>query len=443
MANYFMTIFFLFPFLMTGAIAFGDQADFKEKSNLHTLKLAQSATVKQQNKNGSSLNQEKDTKKTIQSPFIKTEHQFVFKLSEKNNSEEELSLFKEKNFIFSGKLKINPYVVKRGDKNDNVLDTRLYGQVYWKLSESLFIYHEALLLGRHGSIQSVYPREYKKPGYNPLEFFLEYDYSSHLEFKFGSLKQSFLSAPLLITDKTFPGFRETISFSLLEEVTSQLLFQQTIPHNIDDGTEYFSQLTYTPFFFTGSLFLETKPLPKLFNSIIEDKLTAFYFTPLPPAVAKIGEIEGNSIAGYGSAVELNFQFVGIHNNIHWQFPIKDSWVIELGWDYLHNFGAPSAYNKGGRFYASVYYDLFGLMELKATGELFGNQSDSSVAFYNDWKYGHNNRQGVGVEFQGHFYQSGLTIGARYMQTRPIEMGRTSLGEGHYISIYIETGYLTI
>ncbi|MCY4513078.1 MAG: hypothetical protein OXB86_05265, partial [Bdellovibrionales bacterium] len=341
------------------------------------------------------------------------------------------------------KLKINPYVVKRQDKNDNVLDTRLYGQVLWKLSDDLFIYHEALLLGRHGSIQSLYPREYKKAGYNPLEFFLEYDYNSYLEFKFGSLKQDFLSAPLLITDKTFPAFRETISFSLPKEVTGQLLFQQAIPHNIDDGTEYFAQITNTPFFLTGSLFLEKKSLPKLFNSGIEDKLTFFYFTPLTPAVARVGQREGNSTSGEGSDAGFSFQFVGIHNNIHWQIPIKDSWVIELGWDYLHNFGAPDSYNKGGRFYTSVYYDFFGLMELKATGEMFGNQSDSSIAFYNSWKYGHNNRQGIGLELQGHFYQSGLTVGARYMQTRPIETGRTSLDEGHYFSIYIETGYLSI
>ena len=212
---------------------------------------------------------------------------------------------------------------------------------------------------------------------------------------------------------------------------------------MDDEIQYFSQFTNTPFFFTGSLFLEIESHPKLFHSNVEDKLTFFYFTPLPPAVAKEGERDGNSILGHGSDAGLRFQFFGIHNNINWQLPIRDSWIIELGLDYLHNLGAPDTYNQGGRFYASLYHDLLGLMELKVMGEMFGNQSDSSVSFYNSWKYGHNNRQGFGVGLQGHFYQSGLTVGARYIYSHPIEVRRTSLEEGHYFSIYIGTGYISI
>ena len=360
-----------------------------------------------------------------------------------NDVASEVSPIKKENFNFSGKVTFNPYIVKRQDKNDNVFDAKMYGKVNWKFSDNLSIYCEGLLLGRHGSIQSLWPREYKKEGFNLLELFLKYNYKSYLEIQFGSLRQDFLSAPLLMTDETFPAFREIFSFSLPQDVTGQLLFQQAIPDSMDDDIQYFSQLTQTPFFFTGSVFLEAKSHPKLFHSNVEEKLTFFYFTTLPPAIAKEGERNGNSVLGHGSDAGFNFPFYGIHNNMNWQFPFKDSWVVELGWDYLHNFGAVENYNKGGRFYAALYHDFFNLMELKVMGEVFGNQSDASVASYNSWKYGHNNRQGAGVGLQGYFYQSGLTVGAHYIYTHPIETLRTSLDEGHYFSIYIETGYISI
>lgn len=411
MINYFIAIFLLFSLSLTGITTFGNQELSFPNTDSSSFKLSDGFLL---SLNSNGIEKERDV-----SPST------------------------EKNFKFSSRVRFKPFIVKRQDKNDTVFDARMYGKVDWKFSDSLSIYSEGFLLGHHGSIQSVYQREYRKEGFNLLEIFLKYNYNSHIKIKFGSLHQDFLDAPLLVKDKTFPAFQEIVSFSLPWDVTGQLILQQAIPNNMDDDIQYFSQLTNTPFFFTGSLFLETKSHPQLLYSSVEDKLTFFYFTPLPPVIAIIGHRDGNSVSGDGSDAGLKFPFIGIHNNINWQFPFKDSWVVELGLDYLHNFGAPKTYNTGGRIYASLYHDFLELMELKATGEIFGNQSDASVAFYNEWKYGHNNRQGMGLELRGYFYQSGLTVGARYIYNYPIETRRTSLEEGHYFSIYIGTGYISI
>ena len=410
------------PFFASGISVFADQKKLKQHSVVTEAENVRSENLES---NPSSFNMPEDFLLTL------------------NDTASDTPQFKKENFNFSGKVTFNPYAVKRQDTNDIVFDAKMYGKVNWKFSDNLSLFYEGLLLGRHGSIQSVHPRENKKEGYNLLELFLKYDYKSYLEIQFGSLRQDFLSAPLLMDDRTFPAFREFFSFSLPENITGQLIFQQAIPDNMDDDVQYFSQLTQTPLFFTGSVFLETESHPKLFHSNVEEKLTFFYFTTLPPAVAKIGERDGNSALGHGSDAGLTFEFYGVHNNINWQIPFKDSWVVELGWDYLYNFGAVENYNTGGRFYASLYHDFFNLMELKVTGEVFGNQSDASVAFYNSWTYGHNNRQGAGLGLQGYFYQSGLTVGTRYIYTQPIETLRTSLEEGHYFSIYIKTGYISI
>ena len=348
-------------------------------------------------------------------------------------------------FTFSGKVNFDPYMARSRSWNDILFRTKLYGKVYWSLFDNLSVQTEGLLLGRKGSIQSVYGKEYRREGFNFLEFFFNYNYNSRFEIKFGVLNQDFLKAPLLMTDRTFPALQESFSFFLPKNITGRFVFQQAIPNNADDDVKRASQLTpLPPLFFTGSAFLETKSHPYLFNSNVRERLTFFYFTRLPSSVAdQKGRIYGNSILNYGSDAGFLFDFYGIHNTLSWRIPFKDSWAVELEWDYLHNFGAESSFNKGGRYRLSLYHDFFNLIEFKLTGEVFGNQSDSSVAFYNSEIYGHNNRQGAGLILQGHFYQSGVTVGGRYLYARPIEGRRTSLEGSHYFSIYIRTSYVSI
>ena len=348
-------------------------------------------------------------------------------------------------FTFSGKVSFDPYMARSRSWNDILFRTKLYGKVYWSLFDNLSVQTEGLLLGRKGSIQSVYGKDYQREGFNFLEFFFNYNYNARFEMKFGILNQDFLKAPLLMTDRTFPALQESLSFSLSENITGRFVFQQAVPNNADDDVKRASQLTaFPPLFFTGSAFLKTESHPRLFNSNVEGGVTFFYFTKLPPSVAdQKGRIYGNSILNYGSDAGFLFGFYGMHSALSWRAPFNDFWAMELTWDYLHNFGADPGFNKGGRYRLSLYHNFFNLMEFKVTAELFGNQSDSSVAFYNSEIYGHNNRQGAGATLQGHFYQSGVTVGARYLYGKPIEERRTSLEGSHYFSVYIRTSYVSV
>ena len=346
-------------------------------------------------------------------------------------------------FKFYTKADYSPYTVFDSARNDIVFRLEVFGKLDWRVSDTFSVYIQGSLLGRDGFTQSLHRREHRKEGFNFLEWFVKYDYSRYLELQHGFIKQDFLKAPLLMTDRTFPALLESFSFSLPWDIQGRLVFQQAIPNSADEDVRRSSQIKDKPYFFTHSLFMKTKSHPLLFNSDVEENLTFFHFTELPSAVALKGKIYGNSIRGEGSASEFKYGFFGLHNNLKWKFPVHDSWIVELGWDHLWNFRARSRLNMGGRYYISVFHDFYNLMEIRGTWELFGNQSDSSVAFYNSELYGHNNRQGFGLELKGHFYQSGLTVGARYIFSRPIEKQLSPFGEGHYFAIHIGTNYVSI
>ena len=140
--------------------------------------------------------------------------------------------------------------------------------------------------------------------------------------------------------------------------------------------------------------------------------------------------------------EFKYQFYGIHNTIQAKTFLSSNWIVEAGYDFLHNFGAPDTYNQGERFFASIYNNFQDLMEIKLTGAYFANQSDSSVSFYNTEEYGHNNRKGWFVKLENHFYESGITFGISYVDSVPINTP-SHIERSRSLMFFIGTNYVQI
>ena len=341
------------------------------------------------------------------------------------------------------------YTLKDKTTINTISSTEVYGKMQWFLFNNFSIYIQGLIIGRNGFSQSIYDREDRRSGFHFLEGFLKYKHSSDFEILFGNINQDFLQTPLLMTDKTFPGVIEKVNFYLFENLTGQWVFQQAIPDNATESVRRAPQLVSTPFFFTQSLFLNATKLPFL-SSIpllskltLKEKLTSFYFTNLSPAIADRGRLYGNSISHIGSDSDFKFKYYGFYNSLVLQTVMGSQWIAEFGLDFLHNLGATDTYNQGERSYFSLYHNFRDKIELKTTLEYFANQSDSSIAYYNSEIYGHNNRVGVGLKLESHFYQSGLNLGVSYRYSQPIEKLRTIQGEGHYLLVYIGTNYVSI
>lgn len=325
-------------------------------------------------------------------------------------------------------------------------NVEIFGKISWKVLKDFSFNSEVLLMDSRGFIQSIYDREDRKSGFHFLEAYFKWNAFPKLAYlRLGHKNQNFFKAPLLITDKTFPSLAGVIEdLPLVKDLSlKQFMLQVSVPDNAMEFIQRESQLLPDPpYFLSTSAFLEWNNLYFLEGSL-QNNLIAFYFTDLPTSVAQKGIIGGNTIDGEKDDSELKHKFYGLHNTIKAKATLASTWILEVGYDYLHNFGAPDAYNQGERIFASLYHQFYELMEIKLTGAYFANQSDSSVAFYNTEVYGHNNRRGWFINLANHFYESGITLGVRYVDSQPINITKSALGNAYSFMFFIGTNYVRI
>ena len=115
--------------------------------------------------------------------------------------------------------------------------------------------------------------------------------------------------------------------------------------------------------------------------------------------------------------------------------------MEFGNDFIYNFLAPENHRMGERYYGALYHNYEDFMEFKFTLEYFGNESDTSVAFFNSELYGHNDRYGFLVNLQSHLYSSGITLGFSYVRSWPINPSVKK--EEHTYIFSVKTNYMPI
>ena len=322
-----------------------------------------------------------------------------------------------------------------------IFSTEFYGRLRWQVLESLSFYNQAVLIGRSGFTQSRYDRGDRKNGLHLIESYFDIEISS-FQIRIGNIKQDFLQAPLLVTDKTFPSLFEKVSFKVDENIKLSLLFQQAV---MDNSVESFNReaqkIRGFPVFLTSSLFLDWE---NFMETNIEEKLTFFYMYNLSPALADRSNILGNTVNYYDSDSRFKYNFFGFYNKLAIYKKLSDKWIWSLGGDIIYNFLAPDAFNQGERFYSSLYYNYQDIIEFKFTGEYFANQSDTSVAYYNSELYGHNNRIGGLASLTAHFYKSGMTLSLSYIGSDAINGGhKTATGFASTVALVLMSNYMSV
>ena len=331
------------------------------------------------------------------------------------------------------------YTVTERSSEDTVLSTEIYTKINWNLLDSLSIGIEGLVIGRNGFTQSIYDRPDRRNGFHFIEGLFKWRILPYLEIKFGNIKQDFLEAPLLITDKTFPSVIGTLYLYDSDSLKLSMILQQAIPSNATGSIKRESQIIETPYFITASLFLNQNN--SFFN--LKNKLTTFYFSNLSSAIANQGKIYGNTIDFIQSESKFKYRFTGIYNKVNLQIPFSGQWYGEIGGDVIYNLKAPDTYNQGERIYGSFYYDFYDFIEIKFSGEYFANQSDTSVSYYNSEIHGHNNSVGFGLNVQSYFYNSSLRVKLSYIHNRPINPERSTIGNSNSFIFLVGTNYVSI
>ena len=343
------------------------------------------------------------------------------------------------------KAAFNPKVFYGKNTTGAIIVMEIYGKLSWDLIETLSVHTQGLIVGRSGFTQFIHDRQDRPSGSYLQEGFFKWKPYSYFSLKTGIIEQSFLEAPLLITDKAFPSFQGKLSLNnFFSSSKLSVLLQVAMPTNTIEAIQREHQfvrgyplfLSYSTFFNSSDFFL---------GGDIKEKLTLFSYYNLPPAVAAWSRIHGNTVPPrIKSDSTFDYTYVGLHNHLSWKLNFSELWVSEIGMDFLYNFGAPKKKNQGTRLYSAVYHNYKDFTEVKVVGEIFANQSDSSVAYYNSETYGHNNRMGFLTKFQSHFYNSGLTAGVSFTNSWPINYsGESPIGYSMSFAVFLMTNYIPI
>ena len=329
---------------------------------------------------------------------------------------------------------------------NGVISTKIYGDLRWDLTEQFSFQSQALFIGRNGFTQSIYDREDRSRGLYLLESFFEWKFrDSFFSFKFGNIEQSFLQAPLLMTDRTFPSFILNYSLEEFYNFKPSFFIQSSIPDNAEESVRRETQIIRGfPSFSVLSFYLENSKLPLLLEHYFSNRLMFFHYYNLSQAVAQRSRIYENTVDRAQSDSVFRYDYYGFHNHSNFKMVLSHFLAGEVGLEYMNNLGASKYNNEGYRVYTSFSYNYKDFLEWKAVFEKFLNQSDSSVAYYNSEFYGHNSRKGFALRLECYFYDSGMRVGASFVNTKPIDTNdRTAIGPSNAISIFLTTNQIKI
>ena len=236
---------------------------------------------------------------------------------------------------------------------------------------------------------------------------VDYKLQGYLNFSFGAINQKDLLSPLLLTNTAFVGGRQKFN---LGHFSFQI--QELIPNNQSLSHRYGEIEETKPTFLIGTF------LYRLRDSAIQidANFSFFKYSDLSSQVAYESNFLGNSITGNSTenAIFL-YKFSGYNLVANITLTVDTSTYITFKSQYLFNNEAPDSRNKG----------ILGALSLKHNSYQFGatyfkNESDSSISFYNDKFFGHNNVQGVAIDITKHFPAQDFEVNFKYVTNKPIK-----------------------
>ncbi|MFT6069108.1 MAG: hypothetical protein ACJAT2_000415 [Bacteriovoracaceae bacterium] len=240
-----------------------------------------------------------------------------------------------------------------------------------------------------GSNESLFVDEFKPRQDLVLkEASLSYAPIEAIKIEAGALNQNRYESPLLLTDTAFVSAKESLQFKI-SDYSFGLFLSQSVPSNhfltnrlgsVDEGAP--------------SLLIEGISMHLAGDLMFfKTQIMRFKFNNLSSNVAYNSQFLGNSTRGSStSTTAFLYDFEGYNAVMELGFNIGETSSLTLKGQYLYNDKAPDGRNTG--YLASLKLEV-GQMSL--TGIYFKNESDSSPAFYNSSTYGHNDRDGQGLE----------------------------------------------
>ena len=322
---------------------------------------------------------------------------------------------------------------------ERLMKVKLYGKIDLQFNSYISGQFEPYLVIQEGEIQSRYDRS--ENTIQMYQGFFEIKPIDRLNAQAGVINQSYLSAPLLVSDHAFLSALTAYTY-IKKTYEVQAVLQQSMPSVVNSFNRS-NEIGSTPYF--SSLFVYSEWLPSDYYSF-KGHVTGFYFTSLPAFIAHQSKSYGNTVSGSRSSAEFIYSYYGFNFDMSAQFKIFPEVFLSFGYNHLLNLGAPVDKNWGERMYGSLDMDFWKFVKLYSRFEYFYNNSDSAPAYFNSEIYGHNDRKGFLMELKSFFPKGNFELGFRYVLSDSIQQNviNSSLGERqHSFMLFVSSRYLSI
>ena len=337
------------------------------------------------------------------------------------------------------KAHIEGSALRNNESRERLMKVKLYGQFDLELTSSLTAEFEPYLVITEGEIQSRFTRP--ESVIEMRHGFLRWNPVEGASFQLGSIDQSYLDAPLLVSNRSF--LSSLMGYlHMKDNYEVQSIFQMSMPSVVNTFKRY-SEIVDTPYF--TSLFVYGEWLPSHYSSF-RGHITGFHFSHLPAFMAHQSKLYGNTVKGVGSSARFAHPYYGVNFDVSSQLRITGNTYISIGYNGLFNMGAPFDRAWGERIYAVLDINAGSWTKIYSRIEYFHNNSDTAPAYFNSEVYGHNDRKGVLVELKAFLPKGNFELGARYVRSEPVQeaiIGSALGSRQNSFQVFVSSRYLAL
>jgi hypothetical protein len=262
-----------------------------------------------------------------------------------------------------------------------------------------------------------------------------------LRLDFGVVNQnrSFADVPFLLDDRGFPGAMQRYAWNK-DDFAVQFFGMEAIPTSRSLDMDRV-QKEALPVFLSQGVQANWHPSE---DWRIEALALHYSFSDLPAIVAQDSGNRGNSLLvdtqRANAAFAYAFDGVVLGLGTSWNF--APHLAVNAGIQSLRNLAAPGAYNTGTLIKAGISFRTADI-DIKPALISFFNESDTAPAVYNDGRFGHNNREGNGVQVQLAFPKWKFAATGEYIDANIINDDNSHQTRSQFFELFLETNYVDL
>lgn len=285
------------------------------------------------------------------------------------------------------------------------------GKFNYKLVDNLDFRATGNISLESGRSQSIFGDLEPASGLYPRELKLHWRVIQNMmDLDFGQIHQEWHNEPLFIGNLGFPGLSESFYWT---PKNFEFIFnaQQLIPTSSTLSTRV-TEREEMPTLTTETL-QATVHLSR--SNYVKGRVTHFRYNNLPHIVAFESFLYGNTVTNSDvNNARFIYGFEGFLTQLAFEQRITDSLSAQIQWNTIKNNKAPSSVGEAQSIRAWVAND-FGRWILAGMYMNYFIESDAVPAFYNSYRYGHNNRIGNSFEINLESKNWGVIFKAHYTE----------------------------